>query len=298
MLSWRVVSKWRLVCIVTAACFVFGLGWLYVELCPRSNESLYIPALFRNVPMDPQFRQSDAYRSMNPNEVTFVTSDGVHLRGWFVGSKSADRVVLVSHGMGVNIAGSYLVAKPFFNSKKYAVFMYDYRGYGDSEGKPSLEGICTDGLAAYDYLVNDLHIPARCLVLYGDSLGTGVACYQSVHRSCAGLILSSPFASLRRRALELYPVMGIYPPCLFPLDGFDNTALLKGNHPPLLVIHGTKDALVPKEHGDTVYQEATQPKQLFELPTEGHCDYLWTQPDAFAKITTTFVDSLPSSSKN
>src|SRR5206468_3134820 len=97
----------------------------------------------------------------------------------------------------------------------YSVLVYDYQGFGRSSGRPSVDGILSDGAAAFDYLVKERGIDPHRIVLYGESLGVSVAAHLSTIRDCGGLVLQSGFASLSRIACKHFPFLRIYPTALF-----------------------------------------------------------------------------------
>src|SRR5262249_24453256 len=147
-----------------------------------------------------------------------------------------------------------------------SVLIYDYRGFGRSEGVPTVEGVCDDAMSAYNFLTKNEGLHSDEIVIYGESLGVGVSTYLASLRPCAGLILQSGFVSLYRIARAVMPLVAIYPEALFPDQGLNSLALLKGKHPPLLIIHGAHDGVVPFRHAEDLYAAASEPKKFLPLP--------------------------------
>ena len=177
-------------------------------------------------------------------------------------------VILFCHGNGGNIGNrvSYL---PIFKDLGLATFLFDYRGYGKSEGKPSEEGTYSDVEAAWQYLTQEKQIPPQKIIIYGESLGGAIASYlaqkisqQDSKNSAGGLILASTFTSISDRAAELYPFMPIRFLSRFSYNSIDRLPIIKI---PILVIHSIDDEIIPFHHGDRNFQVANQPKKLVTL---------------------------------
>ncbi|MCL1489539.1 MAG: alpha/beta hydrolase [Pseudanabaena sp. Salubria-1] len=206
------------------------------------------------------------------DDVQLSTKDNVNLDSWFVPAKDNDQigkgVILFCHGNGGNIGNrvSYL---PIFKDLGLATFLFDYRGYGKSEGKPSEEGTYNDVEAAWQYLTQEKQIPPQKIIIYGESLGGAIASYlaqkisqQDGKNSAGGLILASTFTSISDRAAELYPFMPIRFLSRFSYNSIDRLPIIKI---PILVIHSIDDEIIPFHHGDRNFQVANQPKKLVTL---------------------------------
>jgi len=204
-------------------------------------------------------------------DVFFSTAGGSRLHGWLFSQKGAKKTVLVSHGNAGNLTHRTDLIALLLRSGA-SVLIYDYRGFGRSQGQASVNGCCDDALAAYDFLSKDLHVPSDQIVLYGESIGTGFTAQLSAKRPCAGIILQSAFKSLPEIALEKLPYMSIYPTCFYPINNLNTISILGGVHPPLLLIHGKQDAIIPYHNAQDLFQAATGAKQLVSLPKAGHND--------------------------
>lgn len=205
-------------------------------------------------------------------DIQITTKDNVNLDAWFVPAKDNDKigkgVILFCHGNGGNISNriSYL---PIFKDLGLSTFLFDYRGYGKSDGKPSEEGTYNDVEAAWQYLTQEKQIPPQKIIIYGESLGGAIASYlaqkisqQDNKNSAGGLILASTFTSISDRAAELYPFLPIRLLSRFSYNSIDRLPSIKI---PVLIIHSTDDEIIPYHHGDRNFQVANQPKKLVKL---------------------------------
>ena len=196
---------------------------------------------------------------------TIVTPDGERLVIWWSPPQAGKPVLLYFHGNGGNIAVRAPRVK-LFQSAGYGALMVDYRGYGGSTGSPSERAIIADAKLVYDWL-RDKGVEAGKIVLFGESLGTGVAVQVAAVRAVAGLILDSPYTSLADVAQRRLPYL---PVRLLMWDAYDSLARIKDIHVPLLVIHGDQDRTVPFDLGQRLFEAAVEPKQMLVLPGRGH----------------------------
>jgi fermentation-respiration switch protein FrsA (DUF1100 family) len=199
-------------------------------------------------------------------ELAIETDDGERLHGWWVPSGAADAAhVLLCHGNGGNV-GDRVPHIAHLTSAGFDVLAFDYRGYGRSSGRPSEAGTYRDARAARRAL---LERAGSDRVLYlGESLGAAVALELAHHHRPAGLILQSPFTSIRDMARLHYPVV---PRALVP-DAYPSRRLIGDLSVPLLVLHGERDDIVPLQHGEELYEAATSRKRLVTFADAGHND--------------------------
>jgi len=145
----------------------------------------------------------------------------------------------------------------------FAVFAYDYQGYGTSEGRPSERHAYEDELAAYNFLLQSMHVPGSRIIALGRSVGSGPACDLASRHPVAGLILESAFTSAFRVMIRVR---------LLPFDKFDNIRKIKAVHCPVLVIHGTADSVIKISMGKQLFAAATEPKQALWIVGANHND--------------------------
>ncbi len=201
------------------------------------------------------------------SDVHVITRDGVAIHGWWIPQEDAQGAVLVAHGNAGNIEQRLGLARAF-RSMGYSVLLFDYRGYGNSTGSPSEDGVYLDAEAAYDYLVQEKkHAPSQ-IVLYGESLGGAVAIELALRRDCLAVITESAFTSLPDVAAHHYPWL---PARWLARARFDNATKLPRIDCPYLVIHGPDDEIVPFTHSETLFELANEPKARIDIHG-GHND--------------------------
>jgi hypothetical protein len=280
--------------VVIGAMFFLLAAGTYCYFCPRLNYAIYEPALFHPA-IDSELKEMtpvDVDGGAVAESVTFASASGKTIRGWFYVKPKAKFTILFSHGNGGNISYRTDIVE-LLNKAGPSVLIYDYEGYGASDGKPSLSGICEDGLGAYKFLIETKKVKPEQIILYGESLGAAVTTYLAERVVCRAIILQSGFASLRRIATERYPILSIYPESFFPEPTLNNLEILSNAHPPLLIIHGRKDTVVPCTHADSLYQHALDPKKIVVFPESGHSNFYTTAPEKFVETIRLFIGELP-----
>jgi hypothetical protein len=251
------------------------LSGLWLLLSP-----LVAAPLYRWMVMHPD-RTDYSYAMANPlklmkehmkvssQDVWFKTPHGERLHGLFLTKEGARKTVIVFHGNAGNIAHR-LVLGTALTLCHANVLLFDYEGFGKSEGEATLPGIVTDGLAAYDYAVRERKLSSSDIVLYGESLGCAVATQVSEQRKTAGVILQSPFSSLIEAGRERLVWLYTYPDSWFQDLNMNNTVAFRHKHVPLLLIHGTADEILNKHHSEEIFAQAVEPKKLVILEGFGH----------------------------
>jgi fermentation-respiration switch protein FrsA (DUF1100 family) len=206
--------------------------------------------------------------------VELLTADKVKLSGWYIPARadgySGRAVVLYCHGNGGNI-GSRLDYVAIFNDLGLSTLMVNYRGYGESEGSPSEAGTYMDIETAWAYLTEELQIPPEQILVYGESLGGGVASYIAKKHQPGGLILASTFTRLNDRAAELYPLIPIR---LLSKFSYNNIDRLPEINSPVLVIHSPDDRIIPFHHGKALYAAANEPKEFSQISGDHNAGFL------------------------
>ena len=146
--------------------------------------------------------------------------------------------------------------------------LLDYRGFGGNPGSPTEEGLYVDGRAGYDWLVSAGHAPER-IVLYGESMGSGVATKLASEKAAAAIVLDAPFTSIVDVAAGRYPWL---PVSLLVVDRFDSLSRIGDVRIPLLVLHGTDDRVVPFPLGRRLFEAANEPKRFVRFDGGSHMD--------------------------
>ncbi len=194
-------------------------------------------------------------------DVTLTTADSVKLNGWYVPKPNAKLTVLFCHGNAGNI-GHRLEKLAILNNADVNVFIFDYRGYGRSEGWPSERGTYNDALAAYDWLRREKSVAPERLVVQGESLGCAVAIELARQRPVGGLVLESAFASIPEMARAVYPWLPLHLICQIRYDSLSKIGSVKV---PLLSLHSREDEIVPFSQAERLFAAAPGPKKLVEL---------------------------------
>jgi uncharacterized protein len=204
-------------------------------------------------------------------DVSFTTSDGVTLHGWFVppASPRAPETVLVFNGNAGN-RGFRAALAAMLADAGLATLLFDYRGYGENQGQPSEEGLAHDAEAAYGYVAARTDVDSSRLVYFGESLGTGVAVRLATNHAPRALILRSPFTSLTDVGRHHYPFL---PVRTLLSDRFASIDCVDRLSCPLLVIAAARDSVVPSEQSRRLYEAARPPKHLVIIEGVDHNDY-------------------------
>lgn len=199
--------------------------------------------------------------------VSVETEDGIKLSGWYLASNPARGVLLFFHGNAGNISHR-IVSLQLFNRLGLSTLIIDYRGYGESEGKPSEAGTYLDAEAAWRYLVEQRKIDPSQIVIFGRSLGAAIATYVASRHTPRAVIIESAFTSAADLAGRYYPFMPVRWLTRFEYNTLHYVGALKC---PLLVVHSRHDDIVPFSHGRRIFDAAPMPKEFLEI-TGGHND--------------------------
>ncbi len=224
--------------------------------------------------------QPPAYTKL-PNQIK-IRSGGQTITGVYLENPAAEYTLLFSHGNAEDLDN----VVPFmqqFHRLGYSVLMYDYRGYGTSEGTPSTRKAKQDVEAAYRWLVDEKKTAPESIIVHGRSLGGGVATWLASKHPVGGLIIESSFVSTFR-------VRTVVP--LLPWDRFNSLRSIKKVQCPVLVMHGTADEVVPFWHGRKLYEAAPGKKQHLWIEGGRHNDYAYAAGEAYLETISQFIDSI------
>ncbi|MBN1102498.1 MAG: alpha/beta hydrolase [Deltaproteobacteria bacterium] len=259
-------------------CLVALCGALFYLFYPRvENFFVFFPQ--RSLEFSPQAL------GLPYKDVTFESGDGKRLHGWYFASRQEGPVILFCHGNAGNISHRLDNVSRLLG-KGLRVFIFDYRGYGKSEGRPSEKGIYADGLAAYDYLLHREGISADEIVPFGRSLGGAVAVEVALGRRVKALVLESAFTSMRDMAKTMPLFLPISP---FVPDHYNNLEKVSRVKVPLLVIHGDADELIPFSMGERLYAAAGAPKFFYPIRGAGHNDTYVVGGEGYFRNFATFA---------
>ena len=204
-----------------------------------------------------------------PYENVFLeTEDGLTLHGWYIPGPG-DVTWLWFHGNGGNISHRLDEAALFRHALGINQLLFDYRGYGRSEGKPSESGAYRDSRAALDYLHSRRDVDRDRIVYFGRSLGTAVAVELATVYEPLGLVLVAPFTSVSDMARISFPLLPLH---LLVKGRYDSLERIGRIKRPLLIVHGDSDQTIPIEQGWRLFQAANEPKEFLTLPGTDHND--------------------------
>ncbi|MDP9879262.1 fermentation-respiration switch protein FrsA (DUF1100 family) [Variovorax boronicumulans] len=229
----------------------------------------------------------------------FTSADGTRLSGWFIPAagradpKAAKGTVVHFHGNAQNMSSHWRFVA-WLPAQDYNVFVFDYRGYGESDGEPEPRGVFEDSNAALDHVRARADVDASRLFVFGQSLGgtNAIAAVGSGNRAgVKAVAIESTFYSYRSIANDKLPGAG-----LLVRDDYAASKFVAALAPiPLLLIHGTADAVIPHHHSQRLLADAKEPKQLIEVPGAGHLEPMAAPRFAatYRQALTTFFDSAP-----
>ena len=245
--------KWTLVFALTGYAAVVALMYL------TQRSLLYFPDKTRTRPAAVGLTQAE--------EVFLQTADGERLIAWHLPPGEGKPVVIYFQGNG---GGLNLRAERFrkLTSDGTGLLALCYRGYGGSSGSPTEAGLIRDAAAAYDFAA--ARYGADRIVLWGESLGTGVAVALAAERPVARVVLESPFTSIADVAAAVY---WFVPVRLLLMDSFRSDQRIAKVTAPVLVVHGERDSIIPIGFGERLYEMIRAPKRFIRLPRAEHNDH-------------------------
>ena len=213
------------------------------------------------------YTPSDA--GLEYEHVPFQTSDGLTLQGWFIpgGADSGSNITwLWFHGNGGNIGHRIGELALAHHRTGANIFIFDYRGYGESQGSPSEKGTYLDSRAVMEYLSSRSDVDQNRVAFLGHSLGAAVAVELSITQPPMAMVLVSPFASVRDMAPPFPPVRWLV------RNHYDSISRIRGLNVPVLVLHGDLDEIIPISQGRKLYEAANEPKRFQVLEGAAHND--------------------------
>jgi hypothetical protein len=252
---------------------------MVVTLRIIENQLIYFPPSYPEGFPPPQLIEPEI------EEVWLLTEDGVKINAFYRSNPASKQVLLWFHGNAENIGYGLghlrALAKIGVN-----ILAVDYRGYGRSEGKPDEAGVYRDADAAYDYLQKQRHFRARDIIIYGHSLGGAVAVDLASRRPCGGLIIQSSFTNARAMARRMFAIPLI---AYVVKSRFDSLRKIREVHAPILIVHGTRDDVVPLAMGQQLFQTAPEPKRFYPIEGAGHNDLMEVGGESYISCLARFV---------
>jgi uncharacterized protein len=224
-------------------------------------------------------------------DVVFSAEDGTKLTGWFIPASTSKGVILFCHGNAGNISHR-LDTIDLFHRLGYSTFIFDYRGYGQSEGSPSEKGTYQDVDAAWKHLTRTKGISPSDIIIFGRSLGSSIGAWLAGREQPAACILESSFTSARDVAATLYPYLPVSILCRYK---YDSAEALKTVQCPLLFIHSTDDEIIPIQLGRKLYAAAPEPKTFVQINGDHNSGFILSAKK-YENGIHTFLDGLKPSS--
>lgn len=235
---------------------------------------LFFPSKFPNGDWHP--------KDLQIKDVYFAAEDDTKLHGWYCACDNPRAVVLLAHGNAGHVASRAPWLSYLQNKAQLSVFSFDYRGYGRSEGTPTVDGAMKDATAARAKLCELASVKDSEMLLMGESLGGAIVVQLAVDSAPRGLILQSTFASLRDVADVHYPKLS----WLVPWKKLNSEAQIALYRGPLLQSHGSVDRTIPLSSGKKLFRAANEPKQFVTIENSDHNNWL---TDAYLKQLNEFL---------
>jgi fermentation-respiration switch protein FrsA (DUF1100 family) len=217
------------------------------------------------------------------DDVVFESKDKTRLHGWYCPCENRRAMVLMTHGNAGHVADRAPLLRYLQSKAKVAVFAFDYRGYGKSEGTPTVEGVLDDARAARSQLRWMASTKDSEMLLMGESLGGAIAVQLAAESAPRGLILQSTFSSLHDVADVHFPALS----WLVPEDKLNSCRALQRYSGPLLQSHGTADRTIPLPLAEKLFAAGNEPKQFIRIPRADHNNWI---TDAYLSQLNTFID--------
>lgn len=285
------MNRWTMVLVIATAVLFLGYHCWGQGFSPASSSTrkapkkptvvdrlLFFPTKFPDGDWNPE--------GLRFEDVVFKSEDGTTLHGWYCPADNPRGVVLMAHGNAGHVASRANWLRYLQTKMELSVFLFDYRGYGQSEGTPTVEGVIQDAMAARAKLRELASIKDSEMILMGESLGGAVVTQLAADSAPRALILQSTFSSLREVAAIHFSHLSVLVPKT-KLDSVDAIASYQG---PLLQSHGDQDRTIPFSLGEKLFNAANEPKTFVTIEGADHNNWL---TDKYLEELNRFLDGLP-----
>jgi len=260
---------------ICLAIFIF-LVFIFAYLKYFEKKGIYFPT--EEIILTP----ADA--GLKYEDIFFGTEDGLSLNGWFIPSQNPRGTLLFCHGNAGNISYRIEIIQ-IFNKLNLNVFIFDYRGYGKSQGRPSEEGLYRDVRAAYNYLLSREDIDKEKIVIYGKSIGANVAINLASKVEAAALIADGGFTSAYDMCRKLFPHLHIK---WIIAVKYDAESDIKSVSIPKLIIHSRDDEIIPFKLGRKLFEAAPEPREFYEMQGT-HNEAIFIQREEYSSRIDSFL---------
>lgn len=262
----------KTVLLVASGFYLAVSVWMFIS----QRQLMYFPEPERIAPKDEGLADIE--------ERHLRAEDGADVIAWYGKAKPGQPTLLYFHGNAGSLASRSERIRKYTNRGR-GIYMMSYRGYSGSTGTPSEVNNVADAKRAYNDLIG-LGVRPQDVIVYGESLGSGVAVQVAAEKQISGLVLDAPYTSMVELAASRYRWLPVRP---MLLDRYESDSFIGRVRCPLLIIHGEKDETIPVAMGRTLFAAANEPKQLITFPNAGHADhYLYGSYDAI----NTWIDQL------
>jgi len=219
-------------------------------------------------------------------EVRLQVSEQESIHGWYFPVDTSASTVLFCYGNAGN-KSRRTTSILFFTELGVNLAIFDYRGYGQSDGSPGEQNCYDDVKKVYDWLVNEKNIPPAKIIIFGRSLGGAIATELAARVQCAGLIVESSFTNIAQISQLMFPYFFADKLTKF---SFDTIAKIRNINCPLLVTHSTDDELIPFSMGQQLFEKGAEPKYFFEF-TGRHNDRDYLRDSSYIQTVKEFIQT-------
>ena len=237
-------------------CYASICAYLYIS----QRNLIYVP--------EKEIESPENYGLHHVHQITLTTEDNLRITAWYAKAEDNNPTIIYLHGNAGNL-GDRAEKITHFTNTGMGLLAVSYRGYGRSEGSPSEQGLYKDARAAIKYLIQQ-GIKISDIILYGESLGSGVAVQMATEYQVKAIVLEAPYTSISNRASELYPYI---PVKLLLKDTFNSIDKIDNTQAATLIFHGYLDEVMPIEHGKKMLHQANEPKEAHFFKNIGHTDF-------------------------